>query len=94
MKMPTITGIFIFLAETITCSAQARKKKFITSGTEQLATTISIIMSGSKQADKNLIQSTLVISKSKGLLGILRDILTSTYQICGIEENNKSNNHI
>ena len=38
------------------------------------------------------IQSTHVISKSKGLSGILRDFRTSTYQICGIEENNKSNN--
>ena len=40
------------------------------------------------------IQSTLVISKSKELSVTLRDIYTSTYQICGIEENNKSNNHI
>ena len=32
------------------------------------------------------IQSTLVISKSKGLSAILRDIRTSTYQICRIEE--------
>ena len=32
------------------------------------------------------IQSTLVISKSKGLSKILRDIRTSTYQICRIEE--------
>ena len=39
------------------------------------------------------LQSTLVISKSKGLSGILRDIRTSTYQICGIAEINKSNNH-
>ena len=31
------------------------------------------------------IQSTLVISKSKGLSYILRDIRTSTYQICRIE---------
>ena len=40
------------------------------------------------------IQSTLVISNSKGLTEILRDIRTSTYQICRIEEKNKSNNHI
>ena len=33
-----------------------------------------------------VIQSTLVISKSKGLSEILRDIRTSTYQICRIEE--------
>ena len=35
----------------------------------------------------NDIQSTLVISKSKGPSGTLRDIRTSTYQICRIEEN-------
>ena len=35
---------------------------------------------------KGLIQSTLVISISKGLSEILRDIRTSTYQICRIEE--------
>ena len=34
----------------------------------------------------NLIQSTLVISNSKGLSEILRDIRSSTYQICRIEE--------
>ena len=32
------------------------------------------------------IQSTLVFSNSKGLSEILRDIRTSTYQICRIEE--------
>ena len=32
------------------------------------------------------IQSTLVISNSKGLSEILRDIRTSAYQICRIEE--------
>ena len=32
------------------------------------------------------IQSTLVISNSKGLSEILRDIRTSTYQVCRIEE--------
>ena len=40
------------------------------------------------------LQSTLVISKSKGLAEILWDIRTSTYQICKIEKKNKSNNHI
>ena len=40
------------------------------------------------------LQSTLVISKSKGLYETLRDIRTSTYQICGTEENNESNNHL
>ena len=33
-----------------------------------------------------LIQSTLIISNSKGLSEILRDIRTSTYQICRTEE--------
>ena len=37
-------------------------------------------------ASKN-IQSTLVISKSKIPSETLRDIRTSTYQICSIEEN-------
>ena len=32
------------------------------------------------------VQSTLVISNSKGLFEILRDIRTSTYQSCRIEE--------
>ena len=32
------------------------------------------------------LQSTLVISKSRGLSEILRDIRTSTYQICRIEK--------
>ena len=40
------------------------------------------------------IQSTLVISKSKGLSEILRDIRTSTCQICRLEEKYNSNNHI
>ena len=40
------------------------------------------------------LKSTLVISKSKGLSETLRDIRTSRYQICRIEENNKLNNHI
>ena len=34
----------------------------------------------------NVIQSTLVISKSKRLSVILRDIRTLTYQICRIED--------
>ena len=41
-----------------------------------------------------MVQSTLVISKSKGLSEILRDIRTLTYQICRTEEKNKSNNQI
>ena len=32
------------------------------------------------------LQSTLVISNSKGLSEILRDIRSSTYQVCRIEE--------
>ena len=40
------------------------------------------------------IQSTLVISNSKGLAEILRDIRTSTYQSWGSEENNEFNKHI
>ena len=40
------------------------------------------------------IQSTLVISNSKGLTEPLRDIRTSTYQSWESEENNKLNNHI
>ena len=39
-------------------------------------------------------KSTFVISKSKGLSETLRNIRTSTYQICGTEEINKSNNHM
>ena len=41
-----------------------------------------------------VIQSTLVISSSKGLTETLRDIRTSTYQSWESEENNKLNNHI
>ena len=44
---------------------------------------------------KNMaIQSTLVISNSKGLTETLRDIRTSTYQSWDSEENDKLNNHI
>ena len=46
------------------------------------------------QSYYNQVQSTLVISNSKRLSETLRDIRTSTYQSCGNEENNKSNNHI
>ena len=41
-----------------------------------------------------ILHSTLVISKSKELSEILRDIRTSTYQIYRTEEKNKSNSHI
>ena len=41
------------------------------------------------------VQSTLVISNSNGLYEILRDIRTSTYQICRTEgKKNNSNKHI
>ena len=40
------------------------------------------------------VQSTLVISNSKGLSETLRGIRTSTYQSWESEENNKLNNHI
>ena len=36
--------------------------------------------------EESTIQSTLIISNSKGLSEILRDIRTSTYQICRIEK--------
>ena len=39
-----------------------------------------------KSNGTKLVQSTPVISKSKGLSEILRDIRTSTHQICRIEE--------
>ena len=39
-----------------------------------------------KSIIRSQIQSTLVISKSKGPSKILRDIRTSTYQTCSIEE--------
>ena len=45
-----------------------------------------ILKSLIRQLSEVDIQSTLVISKSKGLSEILRDIRTSTYQICRIEE--------
>ena len=38
------------------------------------------------QVSRNELQSTLVISKSKGPSKTLRDIRNSTYQICSIEE--------
>ena len=40
------------------------------------------------------VQSTLIISNSKGLTETLRDIRTSTYQSWESEENNKLNKHI
>ena len=52
--------------------------------TEELHTNTSSI----KIRRKHL-QSTLIISKSKGPAKTLRDIRTSTYQMCRIEENTK-----
>ena len=43
---------------------------------------------------KEKLQSTLVVSNSKGLTETLRDIRISTYQSWESEENNKLNNHI
>ena len=47
--------------------------------------TIILLIKNCGMLDLQLL-STLVISKSKGLSETLRDILTSTYQICRIEE--------
>ena len=44
--------------------------------------------------EQNKIQSTLVISKSKGPSKTVRDIRTSTYQICSTEEKDNINNQI
>ena len=41
----------------------------------------------------DIIQSTIIISKSKGLSEILRDIRTSTYRICRTEEKLKRKPH-
>ena len=40
------------------------------------------------------VQSTLIISKSKGSSETLRDIRISTYQICRIEENTNQTSQI
>ena len=40
------------------------------------------------------LQSTIVISKSKGPSKTVRDIRTSTYQICRFEEQKNSNKQI
>ena len=56
---------------------------------------ISDFTSCSKSKDTEIpIQSTLVISKSKGPSETVRDIRTSTYQICSIEEKNNLNNQL
>ena len=46
----------------------------------------SFLQAPKRRKDEEQIQSTLVISNSKGLSKILWDIRTSTYQICRIEE--------
>ena len=48
-----------------------------------------LLMSRGNRHGNFNIQSTLVISKSKGPAETLRDIRTSTYQMCRIEENTK-----
>ena len=40
----------------------------------------------SRIMEKGQIQSTFIISNSKGLSEIIRDIRTSTYQVCRIKE--------
>ena len=58
---------------------------------------VTIVTGGSRGIGRGIvevfgeynIQSTLVISKSKGPAETLRDIRTSTYQMCRIEENTK-----
>ena len=47
----------------------------------------SIVSALSGRMQRLIIQSTLVISKSKGPSEILRDIRTPTYQMCRTEEN-------
>ena len=47
----------------------------------------SVLFCQTYQPEEHMdIQSTLVVSNSKGLSEILRDIRTSAYQICRIEE--------
>ena len=53
-------------------------------------TTVVSLKNVSNQLEEHLIiQSTLIISKLKRPSETLRDIRTSTYQICRIEENTK-----
>ena len=54
----------------------------VASGADKLHTSIKL----SNMNIKMKIQSTLVISNSKGLYETLRDIRSSTYQIYGTEE--------
>ena len=48
--------------------------------------TFTQVVTVNQKLCKNIVQSTLVISKSMGDSEKFRDILTSTYQICRIEE--------
>ena len=54
----------------------------VASGADKLHTSIKL----SNMNIEMKVQSTLVISNSKGLSEILRDIRSSTYQVCRIEE--------
>ena len=59
------------------------------------ATTDTIYLSNMiSSEDQKDLQWTRFILKPKGLSETLPDIRTLTYQLCGTEENNKSNNHI
>ena len=56
---------------------------------KRLGSSMTNVLHTWKPKKKKNIQSTLVISKSKGLSKILRDIRTSTNQICRNEEKNE-----
>ena len=60
------------------CFSHRPDRRFISPATLHFSFQIIIIII--------IIQSTLVISKSKGPSKTVRDIRTSTYQICSIEE--------
>ena len=51
-----------------------------------ISITDQVLFSENQRNNNDKIQSTLIISNSKGLSKILRDIRTLTYQICRIEE--------
>ena len=70
------------------------RRKRLSTGANFVHVYLEICDKGILKFNKFHIQSTLVISNSKGLSETLRDIRTSTYQCCGSEEKNKSNNHI
>ena len=66
-------------AYILSASAKVMWKK----GTERMMRSLEKMLYSSAQI---LVQSTLVISKSKGPSKTVRDIRTSTYQICSIED--------